>query len=93
MERDDGSSSGGLAEADIGDGAATAEDADPALAAARVGGDAVEDVGAASDLEDVRSERVGALPRDYHRRFRLVLGSRRPSTWTPTDHVTGTSGS
>ncbi|WVZ22851.1 hypothetical protein V8G54_001395, partial [Vigna mungo] len=93
VERDDSASSGRLAEADIGDGAAAAEDADPALAAARVGGDAVEYVGAASDLEDVRSESVGALPRDYHRRLRLVLGSRWPSTWTATDHITRTRGS
>jgi len=90
VERYDGACSSGLAEADISDGAAAAEDADPTLAAARVGGDAVEDVGAASDLEDMRAERVGALPRDYHRRLRPVLGSRRPATWTPTDHVTGT---
>ena len=89
MERDDGSGRGWLPQADVGDGAAAAEDADPALAPPRVGGDAVEDVAAASHLEDVGAERVGALPRNDDRRLRLVLGPRRPTPRAASHHVAG----
>lgn len=68
-----------MPESDVGDGAAAAENADTALAAAGEGGDAVHDVAAVGDLHDVRSQGVGAVPRDDDRRLRLVLGSGGPA--------------
>lgn len=76
MECDDGSGGGGLTQRDVGDGSAAAEDADPTLALAGVGGDRVKDVAAAADLQDVGPESVGALAGDDHGGLGLVLGAR-----------------
>lgn len=76
VERGDAPRGGRLAEADVVDGAGAAEDADAPLALGGVGGDRLEDVAAAADLEDVGAEGVGALARDDHGRLGLVLGAR-----------------
>ena len=92
MKRDDGAGRRRLPEADIGDGAATAEDADPTLAPPRVGGDAVEDVGAAGDFEDVSPQRVGALSGDDDWRLRFVLGARGAAPGAAADDVAASGG-
>jgi hypothetical protein len=74
---------GGLPDRDVGDGAGAAEDADADLAPAREPRDAVDDVAAGGDLQDVGAQRARALPRDDHRRLRLVLGSRGAAPGTP----------
>jgi hypothetical protein len=74
---------GGLPDRDVGDGAGAAEDADADLAPAGEPRDAVDDVAAGGDLQDVGAQRARALPRDDHRRLRLVLGSRGAAPGTP----------
>lgn len=54
-----------------------------------VHGHALEDVAPAADLEDVRPERVGALPGDDDRRLRLVLRARGPAPGPAGDEVAG----
>lgn len=78
-----------LPQAHICHGAAAAQDTDPALPPPRVAGNAVEHVAAAAHLEDVRAERVGALPGDDHRRLGLVFRPLRPPSWPPPAHVAG----
>jgi hypothetical protein len=76
-----------LAQRDVGHGPGRRENADAALPAARVGGERLEDVAAGGDLEDVRAERVGALPGDDHGRLGLVLGPRRAAARAARDDV------
>ncbi|WVZ09659.1 hypothetical protein V8G54_014189, partial [Vigna mungo] len=78
-----------LPQGHIRHGAAAAQNTDPALPPPRVTSDAVKHVAAAAHLEDVRAERVGALPGDDHRRPRLVLRSWWPPSRPPPDHVAG----
>lgn len=87
MERDDAPSRRRLAQADVVDGAGAAEYADPPLPLPRVGGHRLEDVAAAAHLQYVRPERVGALPRDDDRRFRLVLRARWAAPRPARHHV------
>lgn len=89
VQRHHGPGRGRLPEADVGHRAAPAEDADPALPPPRVHGHALEDVAPAADLEDVRPERVGALPGDDDRRLRLVLRARGPAPGPAGDEVAG----
>lgn len=92
MQRHDRPRRSRLTEGDVGDRPAAAHDADPALASAGVGGDAVEDVAAAGHLQDVRPEGVGALPCDDHRWFGPVLGAGRAAAWAACDDVSGVGG-
>jgi len=79
VESHDGPGGRGLAESDVDDGPAAAENGHAALAPARELGHAVSDVGAAGYLHDVASQRVRAVSRDEYWRFGLVLG-----TWWTT---------
>jgi hypothetical protein len=76
-----------LAQRDVGDGPGRREHADAALPAARVGGERLENVAPGGDLEDVRPERVGALPGDDHGRLGLVLGPRRAAARAARDDL------
>ncbi|WVZ08494.1 hypothetical protein V8G54_021840 [Vigna mungo] len=84
VEGDDSCGRGGLAEGDVGDNAAAAEDRHAAVAAVGEGGDALCYVTAAGDFQHVASERVGAFFGYDNRRLGLVLGAGRPATWPPT---------
>jgi len=84
VEGDDSGGRGGLSESDVGNNAAAAEDRHAAVAAVGEGGDALRDVAAAGDFQDVAAERVGAFFGYDNRRLGLVLGPGRPATWPPT---------
>lgn len=71
-----------MAEGDVGDGAATAHNANAALAATREGGDAIHDIATVGDLHDVSAEGVGAVARDDDGGFGFILGSGGSATWT-----------
>lgn len=78
---------GRLADGDVGDGAAAAEDADAALAAAREVGDALRHVGAAGHLHHVAAEGVRAVPGHEDRRLRFVLRTGRPPPGAARPHL------
>lgn len=85
MKGNHGSCSGRLPQADIGDCAAAAENTDPALAAPRVSGNAVEDVAAVADLQNMRSQSVCTLSSYDDRRLGLVFRSGRAAAG-PASH-------
>lgn len=87
VEADDRAGGRRLPERHVGDGAAAAEDADASLPATGVSRDALPDVAAAGDLDQVRPQRVGAVPRYDDGRLRLVLGPRRPPPRPPRAHL------
>ena len=75
VESDDGAGRSRLPQGDVGDRSGAAHDANPSLATAGEGGDAIDDVAAVGDFHDVRFEGVGAVTRDDDGRLGLVLGS------------------
>ena len=78
---DDGArSSAGMTDADVGDAPGGAEHAHAHLAATREPGDAVDDVAAGGDLQDVGAQGAGAVTGDDHGRLGLVLGPRGAAT-------------
>lgn len=84
MQCDHGAGRGGLPKSDVGDDAAAAEDADAVLPAAGEGRDAVDDVRAGADLQNVASEGVRAFLGDDDGRFGLVLGAGRAAARAAT---------
>lgn len=89
MKGNDGTRrSGGLAEGDVGDDAATAEDGDAALATAGEDGDSFHDIGPGGDLENVGAKSVGAVAGDNDGWFWLIFG---PS-WTTAGAAAVSSG-
>ncbi|GAB2274086.1 hypothetical protein Dimus_008856 [Dionaea muscipula] len=86
VEGDDGAGGCGLAKGDVGDGAGAAHDANTPLSSPGESGDAVHDVGAVGDLDDVSLECVGAVSGDDDRWLWLVLRPRRSPPRPPHDH-------
>ncbi|PON55449.1 hypothetical protein PanWU01x14_187640 [Parasponia andersonii] len=78
-----------MAERDVGDGAAPAEDADASLAAPGEVRHALGDVGAVGDLHDVAPEGVRAVPGDEDGRLGLVLGAGRTAPRPARAHLDG----
>lgn len=91
MQCHDRSWGGRLPEGDVGDRAAPAQDADPALPSPREGRHAFHDISPACDLHDVGAEGVGAVPGYDDGRLWLVLGTCWPSPWPPRDLFTSSS--
>lgn len=89
MQGNHSSCRGWLPQADIGDGAAAAENTDPALASPRVRGNAVEDVTAVADLENMSSESVCTFSCYDDRRLGLVFGSGRAAAGPASYDVSG----
>lgn len=80
MQCDDGTWRSRLPESDIGDDATTTEDADAVLSPASEGPHAVDDVGAAADLQDMATKCIWAFLGDDYGWLGLVLGARWPAT-------------
>lgn len=85
MQGNDGTGRGRLAESDIGDGSASAQNANPSLPAPREARDALHDVAAVGDFHHVGSESVCAVAGYDDGRLGLVFGPGGSSSGSSVD--------